>query len=295
MNWSSRLFDLALLSYPRRFRKRFGAEMRADFELSRRTPGTSGTPDTPSMPGTPGTLSTLGLLIVSGLKERATALHHALLVNGASPHLYVPDERPTMFWDTLRTDIRHTLRLAVKTPLFTMLTVSALGLGIGATTAIFAVVNGVLIRSLPYRDAERLVNVCSHATQEGRPRNPISPANFLDFQRVNSTLAGLEAYYTFVTPQELQTDAGSEVAFSVLVTPTLFDLLGRSADHAAHSKPAVRHGRGRPADVRRGPAAARRGGHGRCVCAGASRDAGGPAERPAMRVAPLPGLTMSLP
>lgn len=220
MNWQSRLFDLALLSYPRAFRKRFGAEMRADIERSRRSLG---------VPGDQGTFGTLGLLIGSGLKERATALHHALLVNGASPHLYVPDERPTMFWDTLRTDIRHTLRLAVKTPLFTMLTVSALGLGIGATTAIFAVVNGVLIRSLPYRDADRLVNLWSHATQEGRPRNPISPANFLDFQRMNSTLAGLEAYYTFVTPQELQTDAGSEVAFSVLVTPTLFDLLGRSA------------------------------------------------------------------
>lgn len=220
MNWQSRLFDLSLLSYPRRFRKRFGAEMRADFERSRRTSG---------MPRGQGAVKTLGLVIGSGLKERATALHHALLVNGASPHLYVPDERPTMFWDTLRTDIRHTLRMAVKTPLFTMLTVSALGLGIGATTAIFAVVNGVLIRSLPYRDADRLVNLWSHATQEGRPRNPISPANFLDFQRMNSTLAGLEAYYTFVTPQELQTDAGSEVAFSVLVTPTLFDLLGRSA------------------------------------------------------------------
>ncbi len=134
-----------------------------------------------------------------------------------------------MFWDTLRADIRHTLRLAVKTPGFTALTILALALGIGATSAIFAVVNGVLLRSLPYRDTGQLVNLWSNATIEGRPRNPLSPANFLDFQRMNSTLDGLEGYFTFVTPRELQTDAGSEAVFSVLVTPNMFNMLGRSA------------------------------------------------------------------
>ena len=73
-----------------------------------------------------------------------------------------------MFWDTLRADIRHTLRLAIKTPVFTTLTILALALGIGATTAIFAVVNGVLLRSLPYRDDGRLVNVWSYNTTENR-------------------------------------------------------------------------------------------------------------------------------
>ena len=99
-----------------------------------------------------------------------------------------------MFWDTLRADVRHTLRLAIKTPVFSTLTVLALALGIGATTAIFAVVNGVLLRSLPYRDDERLVNIWSFNTKENLPRNPISPANFLDFQKMNRTLhtQGLE-------------------------------------------------------------------------------------------------------
>ena len=96
-----------------------------------------------------------------------------------------------MFWDMLRADIRHTLRLAVKTPVFTTLTVLALALGIGATTAIFAVVNGVLLQSLPYRDDGRLVNLWSNNTSENRPRNPLSPANFLDYQKMNTTLDGL--------------------------------------------------------------------------------------------------------
>lgn len=134
-----------------------------------------------------------------------------------------------MFLDALRADVRHTLRLAVKAPVFTALTVLALALGIGATTAIFAVVNGVLLRALPYRDDSRLVNVWSFNTNDNVPRNAISPANFLDFQKLNTTLEGLEGYFSFVTPSQLQTDSGVEMAYTVFVTPNVFDLLGRSA------------------------------------------------------------------
>ena len=134
-----------------------------------------------------------------------------------------------MFWDMLRADIRHTLRLAIKTPVFSTLTVLALALGIGATTAIFAVVNGVLLRSLPYRNDSQLVNVWSYNTKENLPRNPVSPANFLDFQKMNTTLDGLEGYFTFVTPSQMQTDSGAEIAYSVFVTSNLFNMLGRPA------------------------------------------------------------------
>jgi putative ABC transport system permease protein len=134
-----------------------------------------------------------------------------------------------MFFDTLRADIRHTLRLAIKTPVFSTLTILALALGIGATSAIFAVVNGVLLQSLPYRDDARLVNLWSHNTTDNRPRNPLSPANFLDFQKMNTTLDGLEGYFTFVTPSQLQTDSGTEVAYSLFVTSNMFNMLGRSA------------------------------------------------------------------
>ena len=141
--------------------------------------------------------------------------------------------------------------------LATALTVLALALGIGATSGIFAVVNGVLLRTLPYRDTDRLVNVWSSVTHEGRPRNPISPANFVDFQRLNTTLDGLEGYFSFVTPLELATDAGSEVAFSVQVTRRLFDLLGRppvagsSSGHVAAGGPPS--GRGSGGRRSRGP------------------------------------------
>ena len=134
-----------------------------------------------------------------------------------------------MFFETLRSDIRHTIRLAIKTPVFTTLTILALALGIGATTAIFAVVNGVLLRSLPYRDDARLVNVWSFNTKENLPRNPMSPANFLDFQKMNTTFDGLEGYFTFVTPSQMQTDTGTEVLYSLFVTSNMFNMLGRPA------------------------------------------------------------------
>jgi predicted permease len=209
------LFSVALLAYPRAFRRRFGAEMRDDF---RRT-----------HPGTVRTVRTLGAVIANGWRERFAAIARWSFYPNSTPHLYEPTGRHHMFWDTLRADVRHTLRLAIKTPVFSTLTILALALGIGATSAIFAVVNGVLLQSLPYRDDARLVNLWSHNTTDNRPRNPLSPANFLDFQKMNTTLDGLEGYFTFVTPSQLQTDSGTEVAYSLFVTSNMFNMLGRSA------------------------------------------------------------------
>src|SRR4029453_13107268 len=96
--------------------------------------------------GIPLTLASLG---VEGLRGHSSATALWAFFPNHIPHLYEPAGRHAMFWDTLRSDIRHTLRMAVKTPLFTALTILALPLAIGATSAIFAVVNGVLLRCLP--------------------------------------------------------------------------------------------------------------------------------------------------
>jgi len=205
------LFALALLSYPRAFRRRFGDEMRDEFARAN------------------GGFATLVRTVANGIAERGSAIVRWSLFPNSTPHLYEPDGRHFMFWDTLRADIRHTLRLAIKTPVFTVLTVLALALGIGATTAIFAVVNGVLLRPLPYRDDARLVNVWSFNTKENLPRNPLSPANFLDFQKLNTTLDGLEGYFSFVTPSQLQTESGVEITYAVFVTSNMFNMLGRPA------------------------------------------------------------------
>jgi putative ABC transport system permease protein len=208
------LFSLALLAYPRAFRRRFGAELRLDFSENTEKNGGHG--------------ATAALLfghIANGFKERGSAVARWAYFPNFTPHLYESHGSHFMFFETLRADIRHTLRLAIKTPVFSTLTILALALGIGATTAIFAVVNGVLLRALPYRDDGQLVNVWSFNIKENQPRYPLSPANFLDFQKMNQTLDGLEGYFTFVTPSQLRTDEGVEITYTLFVTSNMFNML----------------------------------------------------------------------
>ena len=90
-------------------------------------------------------------------------------------------------------DVRYGLRTLAKNPGFTIVAVAALALGIGANTAIFSVVNSVLLRPLPFKDPNQLVMVWDEQTHLGFPKDTPTPANFLDWQRQNSVFAGMAA------------------------------------------------------------------------------------------------------
>jgi predicted permease len=137
------------------------------------------------------------------------------------------DVRRRRLLDTTANDFRFALRLAAKTPVVTLTTVVALALGIGANSAIFAVVNGVLLKPLPYADPDRLVMVWSNVMQEGRPQNTLSPADYVDFARMNRTMERLEGYFSFVSPLEIVLQDQTEVAYAQTVAPGLLQLLGR--------------------------------------------------------------------
>jgi len=96
--------------------------------------------------------------------------------------------------ETLVKDIRYGLRSLLKHPAFTALVVVTLALGIGASTAIFSVVNTVLLRRLPYAQAERIVAI--HEIDQKGKRGQVTPANFLDWRAQNTVFAHLAAILT---------------------------------------------------------------------------------------------------
>jgi putative ABC transport system permease protein len=95
---------------------------------------------------------------------------------------------------TLWQDLRYGARMLLKKPGFTMIAMLTLALGIGANTAIFSVVNAVLLRPLPYREAERIVAI-QELNEEGK-RVQVTAANFLDWRAQQTSFAHLAAIFT---------------------------------------------------------------------------------------------------
>jgi putative ABC transport system permease protein len=81
--------------------------------------------------------------------------------------------------DAFMHDLRYAIRTLRRTPGFAIAAIACLALGIGANTAIFSVINGVLLRPLPFRDPATLVMVWERNFRQGRDRNVVSPANYL--------------------------------------------------------------------------------------------------------------------
>jgi predicted permease len=123
--------------------------------------------------------------------------------------------------DTLRQDIRYALRRLIKSPAFTTVALLTLALGIGANTAIFSVVNAVLLKPLPYRDAHEIVGVFH--LSEGQ-RATMSGPNFTDVRKQATTLEDVAAY---TRTRTILTGRGEPVRLDgAEVSASLFDLLG---------------------------------------------------------------------
>lgn len=129
--------------------------------------------------------------------------------------------------DNLIKDIKYSVRFMRKRISFTVVAVLALALGIGASSAIFSVVNATLIRPLPYKSPDQIVVVWDTSRQREIDKGPASPPNFIDYRDRNQS---------FVSMAALRTDdlilAGAtepERVPCAFVSPNLFSLLGVNA------------------------------------------------------------------
>src|SRR5262245_55578391 len=125
-------------------------------------------------------------------------------------------------------DLRYGARMSRKNPGFTLIAGLTLALGIGANTAIFSVVNAVLLRPLPFKDPERVVMVWNRGAEAaGGDRTPLAVADLLDFRAQSRSFAEIEAFQNIMynytggdTPERIQA-AG--------VTANFFSMLGAQA------------------------------------------------------------------
>jgi putative ABC transport system permease protein len=133
--------------------------------------------------------------------------------------------------ETLFQDVRYGLRLLAKRPGFTTIAVVALALGIGANSAIFSVVNGVVLRPLPYKDPDRLMMVWSRRpllqAQSGLSEYPVSAADFIDWRDQNQSFDQLAAFHT--QPFNITGAGDPEFLGGVRASWNLFALLGVDA------------------------------------------------------------------
>jgi predicted permease len=124
--------------------------------------------------------------------------------------------------DRLVQDFRHALRVLRKTPAFTLVVIITLAVGIGANTAMFSVVNAVLLQGLPFRDAARIVDINEYV--EAGPA-AVAPANFLDWKQHARSFAGMSVYRPRAF--NVSTGSGEPVRLTGAQTSsTFFDVLG---------------------------------------------------------------------
>ena len=209
--WSRRAYRVLLRIYPHEFRDRFRDDLERDFAdllaaRGRRAAWRAVLPDlVRSLPGT--------YAHVAPSRRRR--------------RLFYPPGESAM--SSLVFDMRHAVRALIQAPVFTAITVATLALGIGANSAIFSLVNAVLLRPLGYLEPDRLMLLYEVIPESRVPRFGVSPPDYIDLVAMQQSFEALEAYRTRST--ELSGLGEPEQITVAQATPSLFDLLGVGAAH----------------------------------------------------------------
>ncbi len=132
------------------------------------------------------------------------------------------------FWlDSLSKDAAYALRLLRKRPAFSAVCVLTIALGVGASTALFAVVDAVVLKPLPFPDSGALVRIYDTNPSMGVVRTGVASGNLVDWRRGSRRLSGIAGHYTM--GRTLTADFESEVVLCAQVTEDFFPVLGLAA------------------------------------------------------------------
>lgn len=204
------MFKLLLLLFPHDMRDEFGAEMEELYRHHRaRARG-------------PGVVRLWSVMV-------ADAMRHGIGARFDHRRPRAARANTRVLMDLISHDVRYALRMLMKQPAVTATMLLTLALGIGANTAVFSVVHAVLLRDLPYAQPEQLVMVHEKRPAEGVMNNVVSPADFLDWARLNQSFSSMAGF--MASPADL-TGAGDPVQLTVgSTTAGFFDVLGVPALH----------------------------------------------------------------
>jgi putative ABC transport system permease protein len=129
-----------------------------------------------------------------------------------------------MLFDDVRQDLRYAVRSLAKQRVFAAAVTVMLALGIGASSAMFALVDAILLRPLPFPDADRLVMLWERTP--GTPRDRVSPINLIDWKARSRTFDGMAAYVPNVAGMVMAGDDGAETVPRQWVSSGIFAVLG---------------------------------------------------------------------
>ena len=134
------------------------------------------------------------------------------------------DARKTSWAETVARNARYALRLLRRQPGYTIAVIATLGLGIGANSAIFSVINGVLLKPLPYVESERLVLVRQAAPLAGQDQVPVSIRELYDYREQTSDFSGLVEFHQMSF--DLIRRGEPDRVTTGVVSSNFFDVLG---------------------------------------------------------------------
>jgi putative ABC transport system permease protein len=199
---AARVYAVAVRLLPHEFRKRYGNDMRQTFEDR-------------AAACRPWAVAALLVRELWDLRSTRARIKRSAL----SPQPFRQRRDPV---GSLSHDIRYAFRMLYRQPAFTAVAVITLALGVGATTTVFTVVNGVLLRPLPYREPDRLVQLF-HG-RNGRLSMTYSPMNYHDV----TTRSGVFSNSTAISPSSanLTGNGDPQLVDGANVTPSFFSVLG---------------------------------------------------------------------